>query len=273
MDALAEVADLAPGDGRACGFDWTGLRVTRVQEPTSPLFERVVARLLEEFGARGELERREVLAARLGWRPEQPIGGWARRYEMMVVERAGEIVAMRDHTAMVGDAGDAIVHLSHVLVEPAWRGSGLAAWLRALPLVTARECAAAASRAGRAITLVAEMEAASLGPAATRRLRSYERAGFRKIDPERVAYAQPDFRAPAEIDATGVRPLPLTLVVRRVGRESEERMSGAEVRGIVRALYAMFGEHARASDMAPLRRIVEDLPRDDETVDLFPPTR
>ncbi|MGH7804321.1 MAG: hypothetical protein ACREQJ_08225, partial [Candidatus Binatia bacterium] len=89
----------------------------------------------------------------------------------------------------------------------------------------------------------------------------------------RVVYAQPDFRAPAEIDATGARPVPLTLVVRRVGRETEEQITGAEVRSLVEALCAMFEIHTRPADMAPVRHLAAGLPKDDETVSLVVPTQ
>jgi hypothetical protein len=163
------------------------------------------------------------------------------------------------------------VHLSHVLVEPRLRGSGLAGWLRALPLQTARECAAAAGAASpREVTLVAEMEHADGTPAVATRLRSYERAGFRAIDSSTFRYHQPDFRPVAEIDASAPQPLPLALVVRRVGREAETTLPGTEVREIVAALYRMFGVHAAERHMAPLWERLERLP-DADAVALRPP--
>jgi hypothetical protein len=101
------------------------------------------------------------------------------------------------------------------------------------------------------------------------RLRIYGRAGFGCVDPLRVAYRQPDFRAPAEIDATGVRPLPLALVVRRVGAEHERTMAGAEIRAVVRALYGMYAVHQRAADMAALWPGIDALPDEGEHVSLL----
>ena len=120
------------------------------------------------------------------------------------------------------------------------------------------------------LTLVAEME--PYEPASTERvarLRVYGRAGFRCIDPDAVRYQQPDFRTPDAIDASALAPLPLTLVVRRVGAEHEETVSGAEVRCIVHALYTMYGAHQRASDMAPLWTRIAGLPADGERVRLL----
>lgn len=269
-------ADLAPGDTSAIDFDWSGLNLVRIRRPDHPLFAAAYRRLAEEFAPRGEMEKLPVIESRLGWHPSRPIAQHALQYEMIVVETNGEIVAVRDHTAIVGPGGpapgpaSAVVHLSHLLLEPRMRGSGLSGWMRAFPIQTARECAGA----GDAITLVAEMEHPDgITPGVTMRLRSYERAAFAKIDPRRVPYLQPDFRAPETIDMTGVRPLPLALVIRRVGREHERAISGREVRDIVGALYTMFGTTMRAAHMAPLWATLEALPGADETVALHPPTQ
>jgi GNAT superfamily N-acetyltransferase len=218
-------ADLAPGDAWAQRFDASSMRVRRIRSAADPSFGVAYDRLWREFGERDEMEARAVIASRLAWDPARPIGGYRYLYEILVVERGDEIVALRDHTAIApaevsGSSVEVLVHLSHVLIEPRWRGQGLAGWLRAFPLQAARECAAASGGSAGSITLVAEMEAAEeADPATLRRLASYGAAGFRMIDPARVHYAQPDFRAAAAIDAEGVRPLPLALLVRRVGRE------------------------------------------------------
>ena len=272
--------DLAPGDARALEVDWSRLRIERVRSPAHPLFTRLYDRLWAEFGARGEMEKRAVIEERLGWDPRRRISHHALLYEMLAVLDGDELVGLRDHTAIVprpphrGDhPGQVVVHLSHVIVEPALRGGGLSGWLRALPLQAARECAAAAGEpGGDAITLVAEMEHPDgVTPMIMARLRSYERAGFRKIDPDTVRYVQPDFRPPAEIDASSVQPVPLALVVRRVGREAEPTLPGAEVRALVGALYTMFGVHMRADHMAPLWGLLDHFPGPGESVLLRPP--
>jgi GNAT superfamily N-acetyltransferase len=275
--------DLAPGDAASTRVDWSRLRVEQIRSPDHPLFDRVYERLWQEFGEVGEMETTDVIVDRLAWDPRRPIGEHALLYEMLAVVDGDEIVGLRDHTAIVphheraraeGGSARVVVHLSHVLVEPALRGGGLAGWLRALPVQTARECfATVTARPLRAeeMVLVAEMEHPEEGNArVTARLRSYERAGFRKIDPAVVRYRQPDFRPVNEIDATSVQPVPLALVVRRVGREAEETMPGSEVRAIVEALYGMFGVHAAERHMQPLRAVVEALPHT-EPVALKPP--
>jgi hypothetical protein len=138
---------------------------------------------------------------------------------------------------------------------------------------TARACAAAAGAKSPArITLVAEMEQPDQESAAVvARLRSYARAGFSLVAPERVPYLQPDFRDPAEIDCSTPQPVPLVLVVRRVGLERQATIPGAELREIVNALHAMFGVHVRADHMAPLRSALARFPAPGDTVALVPP--
>jgi GNAT superfamily N-acetyltransferase len=262
-------ADLAPGDRAVLDASWDGFTLEAVRSASDPLFDLAWQRLWREFGDRGEMERREVIAGRLAWDPRRPVHGHALLYEMLVVRRNGEMVAVRDHTAIVTPAALAfvpgegpVVHLSHVLVEPSLRGHGLASWLRALPVATARRCLAAArgdgpgaARDEPAVTLVAEMEHDDgVTPAVIARLRSYARAGFRVVDPARFHYVQPDFRSAAEIDRTSVQPVPLCLVVRRVGREHEGRIPAPELRTLVAALQAMFAEHVRDDHMEHVRQ-------------------
>jgi GNAT superfamily N-acetyltransferase len=201
------------------------------------------------------------------------------RYEMLLVRKQGQFVAARDHTAVVtsqGGAAGAIVHLSHVLVEPAWRRTGVAGWLRAWPIQTARACLEAAGLpAGSPITLVAEMEHPDPSlPNSLIRLRAYEKAGFKKVDPTRVNYLQPDFRTAEAIDAAG-GPLPLRfgLLLRRVGREAEQKIKGDEVRAIVEALYEMYGKAFRESDMAPVWESLSRYPDLSAEIALVPPAQ
>jgi hypothetical protein len=148
--------------------------------------------------------------------------------------------------------------------------------MRAFPVQIARACHASAGFGGSPgnITLVAEMEHPSADdPMSVKRLASYQRAGFLKVDPNVVDYYQPDFRAPAAIDSSGgTKPLPYMLIVRRVGRERETSIGGAQVRRIVEALYAMYGLHFRPQDMEVARKTLDRYPTDAATVQLVPPT-
>ncbi|MGB8170603.1 MAG: hypothetical protein WCF18_24075 [Chthoniobacteraceae bacterium] len=268
-------ADLAPGDAKSAEFDTARVDVVCVPAREDPRFEFAYARLWEQFGASDEIETREVLGRRLAWDAAQPRDGFAMRYDLLLLrDGAGAFVAARDHTA-IANGSQVVVHLSHALVDPAWRRSGLAGWLRALPLQTARTCL---ERAGLSpelpITLCAEMEYPDgKDEARAIRLRAYERSGYKKIDPAVIDYHQPDFRPQEVIDATGgPRPLRFQLIVRRVGRESEEVISGAEVRAIVRRFYSMYGQESRAADMAPLWAQLENYPAPDVRIALLPPT-
>ncbi len=273
-------ADLAAGDLTARDFDWAGTRVVRVRSPLHPRFAPACQRLWAEFGSRGEMEQEEVIRTRLAWSPACPVNGHALLYEMLVVERGAEIIAVRDHTAIVPNARiagapEVIVHLSHMLIEPAWRGTGLSGWLRALPIQTGIEGARAAAGAACSpvVTLVAEMEHPDgVTPAVMGRLRSYERAGFLKIDPQRIHYAQPDFRTTGEIDRSAFQPVPLALVARRVGREAERAIGLAEAKRIVAALYVMYGVTMLARHMRPLSDWLDALSEIGEPVALVPPT-
>ncbi|HEY8154390.1 MAG TPA: hypothetical protein VII72_09720 [Myxococcota bacterium] len=278
MEVPLRSDDLAPGDRAADAAD---LRVHRIRDSADPDFEAAYQRLFAEFGPRGEMETRAVIEARLTWDPARPIGRAALAYELLVLRRGGAIAALRDHTAVVRldargrpEAGPLVVHLSHAFVVPAHRGHGLAAWLRALPLQTARRCAAAAGRApDAAVVLVAEMEAPDPAePERMPRLRSYERAGFRKVDPAAAPYAQPDFRSSEALAGATPRPVPLGLVLRRVGRESESAMPAAELAAVVEAIYAVYAVHVPAASLDPLRAAAKDWTARHATFRLLPPT-
>ena len=164
--------------------------------------------------------------------------------------------------------------MSHVLVDASWRRTGLAGWLRAAPLQTARAgLEASGLPVDSPITLVAEMEHADPSfPNRQIRLAAYEKAGFVKVDPVQVRYFQPDFRPPPDIDrGGGPQPLPFSLILRRVGREREQTIAGREIRDIVESLYQMYGEGFRANDMAAARSAFQ-YPGDDAGVRLVSPT-
>jgi len=278
VDGRLRPTDLAPGDANVAAGDWSAVSVSSVRSPADLDFAPAFERLWSEFGVRGEMERREVIAARLAWDPARPVEGAALLYELLVLRRGDQVVAMRDHTAVArrperGASPPVVVHLSHALVEPSNRGSGLAGWLRALPLETARRCALAAGCAGSPIVLVAEMEHPDpADPARMIRLRSYERAGFRKIDPAAAPYRQPDFRPPEALAGTTPVPVPLSLVVRRVGAESEDAMPAAEVVAVVQAIYAVYRVHVAPSALEPVRAAAAEWTARDASFRLVPPT-
>jgi len=264
--------DLAPGDEKSAKLDLARFDLARIRSVDDPLFEEAYGRLWLEFGPKDEMERREVLARRFQLEPRF-------YYEMALVRAGGEFVAVRDHTAaMTRDGASVVVHLSHNLVSPLARRTGLAGWMRALPIAAARQCVAvngAPVAPFAPITLLAEMEyPLPDDPPRMIRLQAYERAGFRKIDPQMVKYYQPDFRDPAVIDATGgARPLPFQLLVRRVNREHERCVFGVEMRQLVETLYDIYRPQFRATDLAHPSLSLDSYPADDTMIPLVPPTQ
>ena len=267
MDASLLTPDLlSPGDQKSASLDPAQFTWNRIRSADDPFFETAYAALWAEFGAAHEMETRDVIAARFNGDPSMC-------YEMILARVGKTIAAVRDQT-VIWFEGEIIVHLSHLLVAPEWRRSGLAGWMRAAAILSARALASADGKPGVAITLVGEMEYDDgSDPRRTVRLTAYERAGFLKIDPRAVRYYQPDFRPPSEMDASGgARPLPFQLILRRVGRETQTTVCGAEVRRLVRALYAMYGAQFRPQDMAHPALRLDAYPDDHATVALVPPT-
>ncbi|MCK9589309.1 MAG: hypothetical protein M0Q93_08100, partial [Terrimicrobiaceae bacterium] len=149
-------SDLAPGDAKSLQRDWSDLELHRIESIGDPRFDAAFGALWSEFGAIGEIEQAEILGLRMLWDPSQIIDGCSMRYRMMLVTADDRFAAVRDHTAIVlEDEPGAVVHLSHNLVAPEWRRTGLAGWLRALPITTARSVLSAQKRPVDApITLV-----------------------------------------------------------------------------------------------------------------------
>jgi GNAT superfamily N-acetyltransferase len=258
---------LAPGDAKSSELDPARFSWTRIRGIGDAEFAPAYEVLWREFGAAHEMETREVLAGRFALGTEM-------QYEIVVAREGGTIAALRDHTA-IWAAGEVVVHLSHLLVMEPWRRSGLAGWMRAAPVLVAREVAARQGTPRAPITLVGEMEHDDgSDPKRSIRLKAYERAGFLKVDPAVAQYHQPDFRALTEIDASGgARPLPFQLIIRQVGREGERTVAPERVQRWVHALYSMYGAQFRPQDMGhPLLRL-EHYPPGGAPIALLPPTQ
>ena len=267
---------LAPGDARSLEGDWSGMDLHRITSPGDPLFNMAFGALSAEFGEAGEMEQASVIARRMQWLPEQMVNGASMQYALQLVTRQGEFVAVRDHTAIILDSGPgAVVHLSHNLVAPEWRRSGIAGWMRALPVATAMHSLESLQLPVTSpVTLIGEMEHFDPTRSATLvRLTAYEKAGFKKVDPSRVSYLQPDFRDPAEIDlSSGPQPLPLTLMLRRIGLEAEDFVRGAEILHNVKALYKMYAAEFRSADMQHVYESLKAYPAPTDHIPLKAPT-
>jgi GNAT superfamily N-acetyltransferase len=281
MDPALHPEDLGPGDRELAARDWSALSVQRITSADDPDFELAYGKLWGEFGGSGGMETRRAIRDRLAWDLARPVGAHALDYELLVLRRAGAPAALRDHTVVVRlDAqgrprpGPVVVHLSHALVLPHERGSGLAAWLRALPLQGARRAAAQLGCAqGTRFVLAAEMEPRSdAEPGRLTRLRSYERGGFQMVDPATAPYEQPDFRAPEEIARTAPRSIPFALVIRRVGREHEQAMPADELAAVIESIYAVYAVHVPAVALDPLREAAARWTARERSFRLLPPT-
>src|SRR5262249_30396028 len=115
-------------------------RLERVTEPDGALFARAYGMLHEFFGPRGELQNASILRG-LVRPPDCRFGdGLHARYHLVVAWHGDELVAVRDCYTEVDPARRlCLIALSHSLVAPAHRRSGLAALLRTFPIELARD--------------------------------------------------------------------------------------------------------------------------------------
>jgi GNAT superfamily N-acetyltransferase len=215
----------------------------------SPAFADAYDALAAEFAARGELERREVIARWVD-RPASEGARFHRRYHLLIArDDHGALVGVRDgHVVIDRDARIAVMYLAHALVLPPFRRTGLGALLRRAPLDLARAEIAAVGLGSADVLLAAEMEPVVLADEASIvRLLAYGRDGFAAIDPVALPYFQPDFSGAA------VAPLPLLAVVRHLGHEAASSIPKRLARAVVDHLYAVFATHLDRAHLADLR--------------------
>lgn len=203
------------------------------------------------FGVRGELERRAVVEDWLRTPEGREVGGVRMRYHLLVARTVeGALAAVRDcHVTVDPSTGVCVVYLAHALVLPEHRRTGLARWLRELPVELAREDLVAWGVGASEVVLAVEQEPVARGAEDTViRLVAYGRSGFQVVSPEVLPYCQPDFR---DVAALGVpaRPLPLLAVARRVGHEGAPTLPAALAEAFVTHLYAVFSTHCREEDL------------------------
>ncbi|WP_437676163.1 hypothetical protein [Sorangium sp. So ce131] len=217
------------------------------------------------FGPKGELERHEVLAAWLAGVHTDPAAPIVLTYHMLIARDAeGRLAGVRDvYITLDRAARRCVALLSHALVLPEHRRSGLAALLRAAPVALARRAlveaglGGAAGEAGEAekaeVLLAAEMEAVDPDDRDTAvRLFAYGRAGFAVIPPSVLPYAQPDFRDTAALGVTPV-PLPLMAVVRQVGEEERGDLSRDGAASFLRHYQAAHVREVDPAHLVPIR--------------------
>jgi hypothetical protein len=218
--------------------------------------------LWDAFGPAGEMESEQTIREMMLEDPSVAMraGGFSRYFLLVARDRAtGTLRGVRDGRVLVNQSYDAdlcVVYLSHIFMAPEARGTVLTYWLRIAPMDLAIGYLHLLQQRGRIslplpdaphkhygmrIDLAAEVEYFSPeDELSLQRLLFYGRGGFDAIDPRHFPYRQPDFRPSAEIEATGDRPHPFVLLLRRVGREREARLPLEEARAVMRLLYDDF---------------------------------
>lgn len=197
---------------------------------------------------------------------------------VLAYERAsGAFAGVRDCFVTVDRATRrAVVLLTHTLVLPQFRRSGVAAILRSVPVVLAH--------GADEVLLAGDMDMAVPQPKGTvLRLLAYGHAGFRVIPPTLLPYAQPDLR---DLSAgLEPEPLPFLCLVRQVGEEDRRAIPRARARAFVEHTDAMHRCHMdgaqldaiRAHAFAALDRVeggslpLLDLPRDATELEMLRP--
>ncbi|MGK3968126.1 hypothetical protein WMF38_28665 [Sorangium sp. So ce118] len=227
------------------------------------------------FGPKGELERHEVLSDWFAGKHTDPAAPIVATYHMLLARDAeGRLAGVRDcYVTLDRAARRCVALLSHALVLPDFRRTGLAALLRAAPIALARRALREAGlgegrppgegpasgaevqapASGAAILLAAEMEAVDPDDRDTVvRLIAYGRAGFAVIPPTVLPYAQPDFRDTAALGVAPV-PLPLIAVVRQVGEEERADIPRDRAESFLRHYQTAHAREVSLSDLAPIR--------------------
>jgi GNAT superfamily N-acetyltransferase len=232
-----------------------------IEHPDHPDFSRAYAILHDTFGPLGEMEPEHAIRTYLldDAFEALPSGTFIRYFLIVAKDRDGKLRGVRDGSVIYNPAWApdlCTVYLSHIYVLPEARGTVLTYWLRIAPVELAIEYLFQLQTRGLAklplpdqpakyfgvkLNLAAEMEYFSPDDRLSlQRILFYGRGGFDVIDPRHFPYRQPDFRDPGIIEATGNRPVPFMLLLRRMGRERQARLPLEEAYVTMRLLYDEF---------------------------------
>lgn len=235
-----------------------------IDHPDVPEFDEAYQLLWDTFGPTAEMERKDVIRKFLRDDPfePEPSGTYMRYFFLVARGEDGRIRGVRDGTVLVNPAYSpdlCVVYLAHIYMRPEARGTVLSYWLRISPVEIAVQFLADLHAMGKIalpapnapgkyfgmrLNLAAESEYFTPEePVSWQRILFYGRGGFDAINPRHFPYRQPDFRDPEVIRETGNRPLPLMLLVRRMGRERQAQLPIDEARGLMRLLYDDFADH------------------------------
>lgn len=232
-----------------------------IEHPDHPDFPRAYGILNEVFGPPGEMEPEHAIRRFLTDDAFEPLpsGSFIRYFLIVAKDREGKLRGVRDGSVIYNPAWApdlCTVYLSHIYVLPEARGTVLTYWLRIAPVEIAIEYLFQLQQRGLVnlpmpdqpgkyfgvrLNLAAEMEYFSPDDSLSlQRILFYGRGGFDVIDPRHYPYRQPDFRDPERIAATGNRPVPFMLLLRRMGRERQARLPIEEAAATMRMLYDEF---------------------------------
>jgi GNAT superfamily N-acetyltransferase len=239
--------------------DLDAIDVERIDAPGHARFDEAYRTLANYFGPRRQLEGPDILRRRLGTQPLVLTRGWTAQYELLILSRNGRIIGVRDHVFFTGRhaAEQTPIYQAHIFVVPEWRGTGVAAWLRALPLISASWWQLQGRLRLVNPSLVAEIDRPR-GPHddAAHALRGYLRAGYGML-PAGIDYLQPDVPDDLTSDASDTcTATPMHLAFRFVGRESSEPRTGEAIARCVEALYSLHEAEFPHQDLEALWRLV-----------------
>lgn len=248
-----------------------------ITTPSDSQFMRGYCALNNYFGHRNEMEAIEVLTSRLTWRHTTLSDTFQLHYEMAVLlDESGELACTGDYSVILDrtSAQPAVVHLSHIRIEPPFQKKGIFNQHMIPLIIAAAENAKQIFNkpANLPVVIVGEMDHPFFNHSEETipRINLFIRAGLRLVDPGAATYYQPDFRSFAEIDAAGAAEgLPLALMLRWVGREYQAFITGSELLHIVKSLYAMYGKTFRVQDMAVVYKTLTDYPDPDGLIPLL----
>lgn len=247
-----DLNDVAMADREKVRLALPRYRLEVVRDPTSPGFLAAWGALDNFFGPRGELEDRTALESfvRDGLLPYDD--GMYGHYRLIVAWDGDQFAGVRDcYVDFDPVAQLCVVALSHSLVVPDHRRSGLAAIFRALPITLARSIIADdATLADFPVLVIAEMEPVTpADPNSVVRLVAYGRSGFSVMDPQRMPYSQPDFRQTPDSPFNSI---PLLGVVRWVGNESAKGLPPYMAAGLPRLFHQAHRKYLPRDRVDPL---------------------
>jgi len=250
-----------------------------IEHPDDPNFDEAYQILWDTFGPTGEMERRDAIRKFLAddcFEPE-PCGTYMRYFLLVARGKDGEIRGVRDGTVLINPAYSpdlCVVYLAHIYMKPEARGTVLSYWLRIAPVEIAVQYMADLYSMGKInlpapgspgkyfgmrLDLAAEVEYFTPEERLSwQRILFYGRGGFDAINPRHFPYRQPDFRDPEVIRATGNQPIPLMVLVRRMGRERQAQLPIEEARSLMRLLYDDFADHCAPDLMENSLQLVLD---------------